>query len=588
MADTLNALVHDKIVPKLIETNNFMIINGNLYHKGNLAPTSKKIFSFGSELGNNILHMNKTMHLTDSARIGTRDKAFKINEDPYDASITYCLVNCHYSNVNNTYSYILKFKEEDDNITLQASYSLQNIEFKNILDITDNYLFVTGCSLTVNLTGGGRSSGSYGNYNYVYAINKNDMTLNKTLASYMNLDVFRGKTELIMKDINYIYLFTNGYGETWGHYRYFYSSDIWAGEEPISKDGFWITKINKNNLDVSIINKMLFTNLRTLYDSAEEGLISSPPQESFKNFPELAINGDILRTRYNTVKVQTLTVLDFYEINDYIYWLIFDTNTRNNHYFYKISYNKKASFENAITSSSIDCNPFGNNIKYLKEAYSSGDQYWIFNNRLYYLIYDETNAADTLDIQGLYYIDINGEFNLTFNKKEQINNQQRIISFLLSDDKEILIIGYYQSFELMTYNDVTQEYQKMGNTYTGIKNVGLDALNRLWYETNSGEIHTENFDDPQEVEVKFEKPYYSYAKSPIHTYLTFKAKSTAGAVPSGRYTLTITSNNAYFEETGDNVLYIEYNNVSQDDIHYPVIITAAKRVVCSISFEKAW
>ena len=532
MADTLNALVHNKTVPKLIETNNFMIINGNLYHKGNLAPADKKIFSFGSELGNNILHISRSMHLMNNATTSRRFKEPQIHEDKYKENVSYIIVNSFYSNVNNTKSILLKLVETDEDISVSAQFSVNEIELTEILCITDTYLIVAGMH-----------SADSQNY-YVYCLQTSDLVNQKTIEN--RIAGTRGGWFIkqrgflnVINNSDTLDFFVNG--------QFCHYSDLSNNRNGY---GFLLHSINKGNLSTS--TKEYFSLNPSDYWGDEECW-----QDHARSF---------------------------YKIDNKYYFPIW---RRRDHCILKGWIDKNNSFDNwfNFTTTSVSCSP----ISYVDNNNFKQMEYFIKDNNLFYCIADESNSSSNIfNYQGIHKYKITGDFDLTYIKRINTSTTNRIISILFDENYETIIIGYWQAFDILTYNDVTQEYQKMGNTYTGIKNVGLDALNRLWYETTSGEIHTENFDDPQEVEVKFEKPYYSYAKSPIHTYLTFSARSSTGTIPSGRYTLTITSNNAYFEETGDNVLYIEYNNVSQDDVHYPIVITAAKRVVCSISFEKVW
>ena len=549
MADILNALVHNKTVPKLIETNNFMIINGNLYNKGNLAPANKKIFSFGSDLGNNILHISRSMHLMDDARKDNRASFKDIKEDKYIENRSYIILNNQYANVNGINSYILSLTETDEDVSILNSFTINNLIFQEILSITENYIILSAKTLTAYY------GHPLGCASRIICLNKSNLSLVKEFqpAEQYRLhtdNADKGNVFKLYEDNGFLYRAIGGQSEQVTGYG------LQLG------DRITVCKLRKSSLEY----ELLFI-------------------DNMNNWGDTPIaNVD--------------TINDIYKIDSKLYFFkrricINDSMPSNHTGIYKIVIDTSKPLGTSLSNTqiidlSLNSTSGWKNILF-RDRICTQSGYFIKDNNIFYYSTDETNSSSNiLNYQGIHKIEIAESFDLTYIKRINPSTSNRIISILFDENYETIIIGYWQSFDILVYNDVTQEYQKRGNTYTGIKNVGLDALNRLWYETIPGEIHTENFDDPQEIEVKFEKPYYSYGKTPIHTYLTFKAKSATGAIPSGRYTLTITSNNAYFEETGDNILYIEYNNVSQDDIHYPVVITAARRVVCSISFEKAW
>lgn len=527
MADTLSNLVPNKTNPKLIETNNFMIINGTLYDKGSLAVT-KKSFSFGAELGNNILHISRSMHLTDEARIDKRSKIVDINEDIYIENRSYIILNSQYSNVNNTTSFIISLNENDDDIELLNSYNEDGLLFQKIVCITNDNIIAVAKRINANSSPG-----------QIYCFNKNlsvikVITLNSTWW-YSYDDPAKGEICKVYEDNTFLYILNNGHDNGGGLH-----SDLTV-----------VCKLNKNTLE---------------YETQQVG--------------------------YDNLSIPTETVdhvHDLYKYGNNVYFFYYranDTRAASRNDIYKC----KIDTTSALSITRIKTETYNNmkNIFFAERIYRQLG-YFIKDNFLFYYIADETNSSSSvLNYQGIHKIQISGDFNLSYIKRINTSTTNRIISILFDESYDKIIVGYWQSFDILVYNDVTQEYEKIGNTYTGIKNVGMDALNRLWYEKTNGEIHTENFDDPQDVIVKFEKPYYSYLSGEIETYLTFQARSSTGAVPSGRYMLKITSGNAYFKETGTNELTINYESTSQDDDHYPLMITGAKRIVCNVSFEKVW
>ena len=534
MADTLNMLVHNKTAPKLIETNNFMVINGTLYQKSNLS-SMKKAFSFGSDLGNNVLHISRSMHLIDDARIDKRFKEPLIHEDKYEENVSYIILNDQYSNVINTKSFLLKLSETEDDFSVLNQISFDNIILKEIFDITNQYIFVSGINL----------SNAVWN---LYCISKSNFTVSKTItltnnnASYK--DNHNEKSYTYPSQRGCINVFENTESKLSFYVNSFRS---YYGEPSAVGNGyaFTIVSVNKANLEYT---------------------------KNDKN----GLGGSIVNVN-DSICWQDHT-RNFYNINNKHYFLIWK---QRDNCIYEAWFDSNNDF-NKKTSSETNKNIFYSNTNSQMESFTKDDYF-------FYCIADETNSTgNILDYQGIHKFKIDGEFNLIYEKRINPSSTSRIISILFNEDYSIIIIGYYQSFDILIYEEETQDYVKVGKSFTGIKNVGLDSLNRLWYETTSGEIHTENFDDPQDVVVEFEKPYYSYLSGELETYVTFKARSATGVVPTGRYILRITTGNAYFKESGTNELVINYESMSQDDIHYPLMITGSKRIVCNVSFEKVW
>ena len=534
MADTLNMLVHNKIVPKLIETNNFMIINGTLYQKSNLS-SMKKAFSFGSDLGNNILHISRSMHLMDNARIDKRFKEPLIHEDKYEENVSYIILNDQYANATNTKSFLLKLIENEADVSISKQISFDNIILKEIFDITSQYIFISGIN----------SSNAYW---YLYCIKKDDFSVSKTITltnpngtlltgpgsenTGVPITNMQGSINLYENE-DFLKFYVNGFNVK-SHIAN--SNYQWRNGY-----GYIIMTVNKNTLE------------NVLTDS----------------------HGSIDRIYEDPTTWHDHT-RDFYKYNNNYYFLMQRSKTNS---IYKCWINENNKFNKSVLSN--DTYLFYNDTNSQMESFIKDDY-------LFYCIADESNTSNNIvNYQGLHKFKIDEEFNLTYEKR--INpSTNKIISILFNEDYSIIIIGYYQSFDILIYEEETHNYVKVEKSFTGIKNVGLDSLNRLWYETTSGEIHTENFDDPQDVVVEFEKPYYSYLSGELETYVTFKARSATGVVPTGRYILRITTGNAYFKDSGTNELVINYESMSQDDIHYPLMITGSKRIVCNVSFEKVW
>ena len=212
-------------------------------------------------------------------------------------------------------------------------------------------------------------------------------------------------------------------------------------------------------------------------------------------------------------------------------------------------------------------------------------RFWIIDNYLYYAIYDETNSDnDMKNIQGIHVFKINPGFELEYVDKIQITIKKNIISMLYNSTKEILLIGYYNSFEIYLYNHDNHLYEPVNKELTNISSVGFDSMDRLWYQTLSNSVDVENLDDPQYVEIKFEKIYYTYENEDIDTYLTFKAISFTDKVPKGKYTLRLTGN-AYFKNNGIKTLFINYTGGT---VQLDIVVTGPKRIVCDVEYQKVW
>ena len=96
-------------------------------------------------------------------------------------------------------------------------------------------------------------------------------------------------------------------------------------------------------------------------------------------------------------------------------------------------------------------------------------RFWIIDNYLYYAIYDETNSDDDMkNIQGIHVFKINPGFELEYVDKIQITIKKNIISMLYNSTKEILLIGYYNSFEIYLYNHNNHLYEPVNKELTNI------------------------------------------------------------------------------------------------------------------------
>ena len=535
MSNSLN------ITPKnhatVVETENAMILMGNYYQKENLSCISKNGCIFNNiSVGNNTLNISRYMNISTTYRLGERDKRFGIIKDPYIPNRYYYVINNHHSNINNAYSYMIIADEEENDLVIKAISSNQNIDWKEIFDIDENYIYASG----VYLANGGI---------YVYRINKNNGT---TAVIFQVTNTNRAKCNLIYKNETYLYFITGGVSgnnTSWGI--------------------FYFTRYNKNN----------FETLNTLYTPPDLAAGST----SYK------WNNDNIWMGYNNIDIE-----NFYQEGNKYYWCypqksgtkLSTGNGPANNNLMIMCYDSSKSFNESGVITFRTTNGL-QDIEQLK--WKSGKyfayRFWIIDNYLYYAIYDETNSDDDMkNIQGIHVFKINPGFELEYVDKIQITIKKNIISMLYNSTKEILLIGYYNSFEIYLYNHNNHLYEPVNKELTNISSVGFDSMDRLWYRTLSNSVYVENLDDPQYVEIKFEKIYYTYENEDIDTYLTFKAISFTDKVPKGKYTLRLTGN-AYFKNNGIKTLFINYTGGT---VKLDIVVTGPKRIVCDVEYQKVW
>ena len=528
------------ITPKnhatVVETENAMILMGNYYQKENLSCVSKNGCIFNNiSVGNNTLNISRYMNISTSYRLGERDKRFGIIKDPYIPNRYYYVINNHHSNINNAYSYMIIADEEENDLVIKAISSNQNIDWREIFDIDENYIYASG----VHLANGGI---------YIYRINKNNGT---TAVIFQVTSTNRAKCNLIYKNETYLYFITGGVsnGNAWGR--------------------FYFTRYNKNN----------FETLNTLY---------TPPNLTAGTTSYKWDNSNIWMACNN------IDIEDFYQEGNKYYWCYpqrpgvkLDTGdgpANNNLMIMCYDSSKSFNESDVITFRTTNGLQDIEGLKWKSEGYHAY-RFWIIDNYLYYAIYDEKNSdADMKNIQGIHVFKINPGFELEYIDKIQITTKKNIISMLYDSTKEILLIGYYNSFEIYLYNHDTHLYESVNKEITNISSVGFDSMDRLWYQTLSNSVDVENLDDPQYVEVKFEKIYYTYENKDIDTYLTFKATSFTDKVPKGLYTLRLTGN-AHFKDNGIKSLTISYTGGTEK---LDIVVTGPKRIVCDIEFQKVW
>ena len=528
------------ITPKnhatVVETENAMILMGNYYQKEDMSCISKKGCIFNNiSVGNNTLNISRYMNISTSYRLGERDKRFGIIKDPYIPNRYYYVINNHHSNINNAYSYMIIADEEENDLVIKAISSNQNIDWKEIFDIDENYIYASG----VHLANGGI---------YVYRINKNN---GETAVIFQVTSTNRAKCNLIYKNETYLYFVTGGVtrDNAWGR--------------------FYFTRYNKNN----------FETLNTLY---------TPPDLTAGTTSYKWNNANIWMTCNN------IDIEDFYKEGNKYYWCYpqrsgtkLDTGDGPaNNNLMVMCYDSSKSFNESDVITFRTTNGLQNieQLKWKDGGYFAY-RFWIIDNYLYYAIYDETNSDnDMKNIQGIHVFKINPGFELEYIDKIQITTKKNIISMVYSSDKKNLLIGYYNSFEIYLYDEESHLYKPANKEITNIASVGFDSMDRLWYQDLNGGVFVENLDDPQYVTVKFERLYYTYEGSDIDTYITFEAKSFTDKVPNGLYTLRLTGN-AHFKDNGIKSLTISYTGGTEK---LDIVVTGSKRIVCDVEFQKVW
>ena len=524
--------------PLVVETENTIIIMSNVYQKEDLTCVNKEGCLFdNTSVGNNHMNLSRYMNIGTDYRLGERDKRFGIIADPYIPNRFYFMINNHHSNGNNTISYLIFAEENEDNdINILGNVNTANIEWREILDIDENNIYVSG----IHLANGGV---------YVYKISKTTMAITQTIFAVNATD--RAKCNLISKDETYLYFIIGGVQ----------SAIVYAR--------FHFTRYNKNNGEVK----------DTLY---------TPPDMKASNTAYTWTNRSLW------MACHTVDIEDFYEENGKYYWCypqksgIKFTNAEGNanNNLMIMCYDSSKAYDESGVITFRTTNDLQNiaSLQWKNGAYFAY-RFWIIDNYLYYAIYDETNSdTDMKNIQGIHVFKINPGFNLEHITKIQITKSKNIISMIGNSTKQVLLIGYFNSFEIYVYNKETHLYEKVNKEILNIICAGFDSMDRLWYENINHGVFVENLDDPQEVKIKFEKLYYTYENTNIETYISFEATSFTNKIPTGEYILTL-SGNAIFKDNHKKQISLNYTG---GQVKVNVIINGPKRVTCSTKFKKVW
>ena len=177
--------------------------------------------------------------------------------------------------------------------------------------------------------------------------------------------------------------------------------------------------------------------------------------------------------------------------------------------------------------------------------------------------------------QGIYTFKINQTTKTaTFVGYNQIDELQQIHGMLLTNSKRHMLIGKRNAFQVVKFDTITEKYELTNDVITDCYCVGLDEMERIWYEKTNGAVNMINLQDAQSVQISFEKPYYEYTGNSINTYIMFSALNYLNNDFLGRFKLTL-SGPAVFSETGAPELEVSYNG---GKLQIGIIITGASPI----------
>jgi hypothetical protein len=179
------------------------------------------------------------------------------------------------------------------------------------------------------------------------------------------------------------------------------------------------------------------------------------------------------------------------------------------------------------------------------------------------------NAA-YIPYQGIYTFKVLNNETFEFISYNQIETTQQINGYMFDDTYTICVAAISQGFKVYKFSDITKNYEYADVEFSFIYNVGLDENGRLWCLKTDGSVHLVNLSDAQDVDIKFEQPYYEYTGEIINTYIDFKAFTYVGTDAHGIFGLTI-EGPAVFSSNNSRNLEINYTQAVQ----IPIKITGA-------------
>lgn len=513
---------------KVIETEHHMLLMSNQYTKDTLAPKSCIGMVPWVALGYNILNIKTHMTIGTGYRADWRHHDLGIVKDPYIENRYYILLNNQHANNNNGYPYLCFIHDDGEDVSVIRNVTIQYMTWEKIADIDDTYLYVIARYYS-------------NNHAYMYRINKHTGSIHE----FFHTGDRRNVSNLIHKDETYLYFVTRVNWTTW-----------------------YLTRLNKSTAQVS--NKAF---------SAPTMYIGST---------------SYINTDANIwMSSNCITNENFYCENGKYYWImpqrsgakLAGTGNANNNIM-AMCYDSNLSFEDANV---VTFKPIGiQNNKELTWLECNGYMLyrsWVIGEYLYYAIYDESNGYPAaIPVQGIHKFKINPGFELEWISVQRINIDKQVISMVFNSDRSRILVGYYQSFDILKYNEDTAEYELTNKEVVQVMSAGFDSLDRIWYITTDYGVHVQNIDDPQEVEMHFEHLHYTYEGVDIQTYVTFEAKSFSNEIPMGKYILKLTGN-AVFKDNGAKTIEFRYTGGIRK---FDFILNGPKRITCSAEFIKEW
>ena len=530
--------------PLCVETENNMILLGNAYTKDTLSCINKEGCIFtganGFAAGKNQLNLSRYMNLQSSGyKADRRDKTFGVISDPYIPNRCYFIINNAYSSVNYSVSYLV-FADEmsDGKINIVNIAYGGNVNFTDILDIDEDYIYIAA------------------DYNsaavMIYSVRKKDAVVESNIFHGNVSGAARIKCSLLYKDDTFFHLIIGGYScNRFVYFRY-------------------------NKRDKTIVNQLY----------CHDNLFAGDTPHSWES-DKIMMANNVFRTD------------NFYKEGTKYYFCLpgkrglkfkdkdgnaLEGNANNNLHSFCVDLSKNPDKENMIeilTENGIQ------NVEELDYVDLSSNvvHFWIVGDYLYYALYEESNTnIDMRTYQGIHVIKINPGFKLEYVQKIDITNERNIMSMVTNENKQLLLIGYYQAFEVFKLNNKTHLYERLNKEVSNILCAGFDTMSRIWYETVNYAVHCVNVDDPYSVTVEFEYKYYAYENQDIESYVTLQADSFTDIVPAGEYILTL-DGNVYFKENSKKEITVKYIG---GVVKVPIIVTGSQKLTCSVRFKKVW
>ena len=373
--------------------------------------------------------------------------------------------------------------------------------------------------------------------NYIYVIAKNISSIgstfvrinkkNNTIDSpiYLNPNA-RTVFSKIYSDARYIYFCCRKDNISWQFYRYDKTTSTYTGKG--------VSVVNNNN---SPANQCFI--YENIYQEGNICYIYQMFQDKTNNHSIIGIKIDITKDV---------------------------TDSSNLQFFYPMDYNS--------------------NIKINVHNNYELHRFWIIDKYLYYIIYDEDYISgynNSIPAQGLYTFEILPNGNLKYISCNRMDTDEQVISMVFSSDKRALIIGFWKSFILMRYNDITKQYDVASTEhYTNVSTVGFDEYNRLWVMHTDKSVHMYSINDPKETTIRFQQPMYAHAGTDIYSYVEFSAITFIGEYAKGMYRFEL-SGPAYFTDNNKRTIDIEYVGELQN---IPITITGSDQLSCKVYYIK--